>query len=785
MDFKPYKMGKYLLLERLAAGGMAEVYRAKATGASGFEKQLAIKKILPNHMEDQTFQRMFETEARIGSSLQQANIVQILDFVKVGETFLLVMEFVNGKNLRQVVNKLKKLQFGLPLECCLYIINETCKGLDYAHSKKDEYTGQPQNIIHRDMSPQNIMISFEGSVKIVDFGIANWKDKLEQTKSGVIKGKFGYMSPEQAVGQGVTHCTDIFSTGIILWELCTGKRLFAAESDFATLKLIQDCVIPKPSSINPKVNPDLEKIVLKALSKQASHRYQTAGAMQRHLQEYLNKYYPTFGGKELGNVMQRLFKEEIETDKKRNEQLARQSVPFSQGDVESFNVSSSSADIEEPLEGSMTNSVQDMVSHVTFIDEDKEELQSLAAESEKAPRDFSTRESKILSTGKSESESPTQARTKSKPNLDSDLKPASQPSLELSRTKPEDSESQDLSTQEKTKVADDIIETEEPVKTLAASPTQSRLQEITSAPARVTQATKKQELGNPRETEAPEKTGGHSIHLDLETQDTKGSRRSSWDPNTESLADSRFPERTGGAQNRNKTEEKSSFPAFQIVAGLALLAVTGYFYHVLLSGKGVIPVTVIAQDPRFIGSCDPQKNKSCSIKEMPSVKEKTPIALPQSTAALNNCEVHFESDPPGARVLIDGAEKITTPGTTLVPCDTSVNYSLQLEDYETISENILVKNKQRPISKTLKKVESGSLALTVDRRVKIFLETDFLGEAEPGRPFIIEKLRANQSYRIHFLNEIFGIDRTLSYTVKPGVTSPFDVQLDDAPSKKR
>jgi len=186
LEFKPYKMGKYLLLERLAAGGMAEVYRAKSSGASGFEKHLAIKRILPEHLEDETFRRMFETEARISSSLQHANIVQIFDFVKFGETFLLVMEFVNGKNLRQVINKLRKQDFALPLECALFIINETSKGLEYAHSKKDDYSGQPHNIIHRDMSPQNIMLSYDGSVKIVDFGIANCKDKIEHTKSGEI-----------------------------------------------------------------------------------------------------------------------------------------------------------------------------------------------------------------------------------------------------------------------------------------------------------------------------------------------------------------------------------------------------------------------------------------------------------------------------------------------------------------------------------------------------------------------------------------------------------------------
>jgi serine/threonine-protein kinase len=233
-------MGKYLLLERLATGGMAEVYRAKSTGASGFEKHLAIKRILPDHLEDDTFRRMFETEARIGSSLQHSNIVQILDFVKFGETFLLVMEFVNGKNLRQVVNKLKKLQYSLPIECTLFIINETCKGLDYAHSKKDDFTGQPQNIIHRDMSPQNIMLSYDGSVKIVDFGIANWKDKLEQTKSGVIKGKFGYMSPEQAAGEPITHLTDLFSTGIIFWELVSNQFHFNYYAiGYSTLELVK------------------------------------------------------------------------------------------------------------------------------------------------------------------------------------------------------------------------------------------------------------------------------------------------------------------------------------------------------------------------------------------------------------------------------------------------------------------------------------------------------------------------------------------------------------------
>src|SRR3954447_1202237 len=153
LEFKPFKIGKYLLLERLATGGMAEVYRAKASGAGGFEKQLAIKRILPSYAENEEFRRMFEYEARLSSMLTHANIVQVYDFIKSSETYLLAMEYVDGKNLRQFINKIKKIGFTLPIEFGVYIISEVCKGLEYAHKKKDDLTGRPLNIIHRDMSP--------------------------------------------------------------------------------------------------------------------------------------------------------------------------------------------------------------------------------------------------------------------------------------------------------------------------------------------------------------------------------------------------------------------------------------------------------------------------------------------------------------------------------------------------------------------------------------------------------------------------------------------------------
>jgi serine/threonine protein kinase len=741
-------MGKYLLLERLATGGMAEVYRAKSTGASGFEKHLAIKRILPDHLEDDTFRRMFETEARIGSSLQHSNIVQILDFVKFGETFLLVMEFVNGKNLRQVVNKLKKLQYTLPIECTLFIINETCKGLDYAHSKKDDFTGQPQNIIHRDMSPQNIMLSYDGSVKIVDFGIANWKDKLEQTKSGVIKGKFGYMSPEQAAGEPITHLTDLFSTGIIFWELLTGKRLFTAESDLSTLRLIQDCVVPRPSQFNPKVTPDLERIVMKALSKNSAQRYPSAGSMQRQIQEHLNKHYPGFRENELANMMQRLFKEEITTEKKRFEILTRQSVPFSQGNSEATDSSANEFEIDNSIaEGSITGSDQDRVSHATFIDQDSAPSAVVRVHDgdSKTKETHPPLESKSQSTAKN-------TLSETNPEGDADV--------------PE--------TIAKTIVARPLIPPA--ISTSKVTPTKSStLQQI------VEKRVEPKKTDEAKEVSFVINQGG--IRLDTNSITNQGISRDAWGSNTsEVIAPESQTSIKLSAAIRTAEEElppgRISGVA-KVVAASGLIAVTAYLYQLLLSGQNIIPVKIETQDPRLIGSCDPTKNPACSKK---SAKPSVPTSV--NSQVINNCELRFESDPPGAMVLIDGVEKLATPGTALVPCDTSINYSVRLKDHETVAENVFVKSKMKPISRTLKKVELGDLVVVTNRRVKIFSDTDQFGETEPGKPFRIERLPANRTYNIHFVNEIFGIDDTRPLEVKPGVSNLYEIRLDEKPEKR-
>lgn len=288
------QFGKYILLEKLAAGGMAEVYLAKSLGANGVSKFLAIKRILPQFSENDEFIEMFKEEAKIAVNLNHGNVVSIFDFGVERSQFFLVMEYVEGRNLRQIINEIKKNSYKFSIEQVVYMIKEVAAGLDHAHRCIDGSTGRPLNITHRDMSPQNIMVSFEGEVKIIDFGIAKAETQLEATKAGTLKGKFGYMSPEQADGLPIDLRTDIFSLGIVLWEILANDRLFTASSEAAILRKIRDCQVPSVRKVNPAIPPELERIVNKALTKDKGLRYQTAAAMHRDLNRFLNTQYPEF-----------------------------------------------------------------------------------------------------------------------------------------------------------------------------------------------------------------------------------------------------------------------------------------------------------------------------------------------------------------------------------------------------------------------------------------------------------------------------------------------------------
>ncbi|MGZ3774586.1 MAG: protein kinase domain-containing protein [Pseudobdellovibrionaceae bacterium] len=299
--------GKYILLERLAAGGMAEVYLSKSTGAIGVNKFVAIKRILPQYSDHQEFIEMFKEEAKIAVNLNHSNVVSIYDFGVEKNQFFLVMEYVEGRNLRQVLNELKKANTQFTIEQIAYIVKEIAAGLDHAHRCIDGTTGRPLNIVHRDMSPQNIMVSFEGEVKIIDFGIAKAETQMEATKTGTLKGKYGYMSPEQADGQSIDPRTDIFSLGIVLWELLANDRLFTSNSEAAILRKIRECQIPAIRKINPSVPPELEVILNKALAKDKGLRYQTAAALHRDLNRFLNTQYPEFSPHDFSIFMKNTF----------------------------------------------------------------------------------------------------------------------------------------------------------------------------------------------------------------------------------------------------------------------------------------------------------------------------------------------------------------------------------------------------------------------------------------------------------------------------------------------
>src|SRR3990167_8278271 len=228
-DFAPKQFGRYFLLDKLAVGGMAEIYKAKTFGVDGFEKLLVIKRILPHCAADSEFITMLIDEAKLSVLLSHTNIVQVYDLGKVGDDYFISMEFIDGSNLRQLLQRAAESETKLPVEICVYIMSEICKGLDYAHRKKDHHN-QPLHIVHRDISPQNILISYDGEVKIVDFGIAKAAMNMSQTTTGILKGKVSYMSPEQALGKPLYNRTDIFSSALVFYEMLVGKKLFSGET---------------------------------------------------------------------------------------------------------------------------------------------------------------------------------------------------------------------------------------------------------------------------------------------------------------------------------------------------------------------------------------------------------------------------------------------------------------------------------------------------------------------------------------------------------------------------
>jgi serine/threonine protein kinase len=310
---KPIPFGKYYLLDRINVGGMAEVFKAKAFGVEGFERLIAVKRILPSIAEDEEFITMFIDEAKISVQLQHANIAQIFDLGKVGESYFIAMEYVSGRDMRSLYDRMRKKKKTVPIPMAVYLVMKVCEGLDYAHNKKDS-TSRDLHLVHRDMSPQNILVSYDGEVKVIDFGIAKAAGKAGKTQAGILKGKFGYMSPEQVRGLPLDRRSDIFAIGICLWEMLTGERLFIGESDFATLEKVRNVEITPPSSYNPGLPDELERITLRALRKDVEDRYQSAMDLHDDLQNWMYTSGSFFARKDLNAFMQQLYRKEIDRE---------------------------------------------------------------------------------------------------------------------------------------------------------------------------------------------------------------------------------------------------------------------------------------------------------------------------------------------------------------------------------------------------------------------------------------------------------------------------------------
>ncbi len=310
---KPTPFGKYFLLERINIGGMAEVFRAKAFGVEGFERLVAVKRILPNIAEDKEFIRMFIEEAKLSVQLNHANIAQIFDLGVVDGAYYIALEHVHGRDLRVIFDRCRQLGATMPIAQACFVVMKLCEGLDYAHNKRDQ-SGRELSLVHRDVSPQNVLVSFEGEVKIIDFGIAKAAGKGSKTQAGILKGKFGYMSPEQVRGLPVDRRSDVFSCGIVLYELLTGERLFVGESDFSTLEKVRNVEILPPSTYNRKIPDELERIVLKALSKDTEDRYQNAIDLHDELQAFVYTAGEFYSRKDLAGWMKKTFGKEIDEE---------------------------------------------------------------------------------------------------------------------------------------------------------------------------------------------------------------------------------------------------------------------------------------------------------------------------------------------------------------------------------------------------------------------------------------------------------------------------------------
>ncbi len=304
-------LGRYRVVDEIGVGGMASVHLARVDGPGGFQKWVAIKRIHPHLVEDDSFVNMFLDEARIAAQISHPNVATVFELGSDDDTYWIAMEYLHGEPVREVMRRLEEMNRTMPPEIACRIIIDAAEGLHAAH----ELTG-PDGIklelVHRDVTPHNLFVSYEGVTKVVDFGIAKFSSRMSETRAGTLKGKIAYMSPEHVSGEQVDRQADIFGLGVVLWELTTGYRLFRAETDLDTLARVQECKVAPPSSIHPHYPPDLQAVVMKALAKSRFERYRSARELSRALQQVLVQRGLFVGNEEVSMFMKSIFVDRME-----------------------------------------------------------------------------------------------------------------------------------------------------------------------------------------------------------------------------------------------------------------------------------------------------------------------------------------------------------------------------------------------------------------------------------------------------------------------------------------
>ena len=306
-----YFLGRYRVVDEIGIGGMASVHLGRMDGPGGFQKWVAIKRIHAHLIEDESFIQMFLDEARVAARISHPNVATVFELGKHEDTYWIAMEYLHGEPLREVMRRTEETGQPMPPEIACKVIADAAEGLHAAHELLGK-NGEKLGLVHRDVTPHNLFVTYDGSTKVVDFGIAKFASRMSNTRAGTLKGKLAYMSPEQVHGEGIDRRTDIFALGVVLWELTTGQRLFRMESDLDTLAKVQECNVARPSTIVRGYPIDLEKIVMKALAKNRGERFRTAREFSRALQSLLMRRGLFIAADEVSGYMQAIFQDRIQ-----------------------------------------------------------------------------------------------------------------------------------------------------------------------------------------------------------------------------------------------------------------------------------------------------------------------------------------------------------------------------------------------------------------------------------------------------------------------------------------